>query len=422
MKKSRLSKNVVAYLAGIALICISGGVSAATRTICLEFEIRDERFACPTPGTTGAKRACDPVGNFVNPVGMHYEIWDKDDSTADEYIGTWRIGGTGGRCLTFEWEDASYSKGESNPDVYARLRYEVGSTGATNNATGRAADADGTLRSSVTWRDFNAGAFVRWNCTGTCWLPGGVMLPTPSSTSDMGQRFQMLDSAQRVFQMYNGDLDTGTTTLRYPGTGCPTGAATDRDDLCIPSGLGRSGDLVTHEMGHIVQMQMFNQDFLRDVIVGGGWSMGTGSFETESAATTEGWAGYVAAVAWYDPQNTGVAPIYNGVNIETATLSQTTCGNNTTIPRQAAKSFWDLDDANNEAGVRTGVADDDRDSKLTAWMARQWDEFTDGTGNRQDFETGNNGVNVRDYLFRVNDVTGDETMLEHNCLVGQTNS
>ena len=207
---------------------------------------------------------------------------------------------------------------------------------------------------------------------------------------------------------------------RYPGTGCPTGMATARDDFCIPSGLGAEGDRVAHEMGHVVQMQMFNQDSLRDVIVGGGWSMTASSFETESAATTEGWAAYVGAVAWFDPQNTAVVPMYGGQNLETAALAQAVCSDNITIPLVAAKSFWDLDDANNEAGTRAGVADNDVDSKQTAWMALQWDEFTDGTGNRDDLESGDEGVNVRDYLFRVNDSTAEETMLEHNCLVGQT--
>jgi hypothetical protein len=418
MRSMTVSKVLGAVTA--VLIPLASQAQAATRTICLEFEIRDERFDCPTPGTVGAKRACDPVGNYVNPIGMHYELWDKDSTGDDEYIGTWRIAGTGSRCVTFEWENASYSKGEDHPDVYAKLRYTASAVSALNGATVRAADASGSPRGAVTWRDFNNGAHVRSNCTGSCSLPGGVMVPTHSTTSDMSQRFQMIDSAQRVLDMYNGDLDDREILARYPGTGCPTGMATARDDFCIPSGLGSEGDRVAHEMGHVVQMQMFNQDFLRDVIVGGGWNMGTSSFETQSAATTEGWAAYVGAVAWFDPQNSAVAPMYGGQNLENASLAQAVCSDNITLPLQAAKAFWDLDDWNNEAGTRSGVADNDQDSKQTAWMALQWDEFSDGTGNREDFETGDNGVNVRDYLFRVNDSTAEETMLEHNCLVGQT--
>jgi hypothetical protein len=419
MRKISLSSTVLGPLAGVLLLSAAGQAQATTRTICLEFQIRDERFDCPTPGTTGVKRACDPGADFVNPVGMHYELWDKDPDGGDEFIGSWRIGGPGGRCVTFEWEGASYQKGEIHPDVYAVLHFSASAVASVNGASVSAVEDDKTGLGGVTWRDFEDGSHVEWNCTDTCSIPGGVMVPTHSTTSDMSQRFQMIDSAQRVLEMYNGVMRPLDVVARYPGTGCPTGAAITRTEFCIPSTLGAEGDRVAHEMGHVVQMQMFNQDDLRDVLVGGSWDMGSTSFETESGATTEGWAAYVGAVAWFDPQTTGVAPMYGGQNIETAAPANATCGSNRTLPVQAAKAFWDLDDANNEAGTRA-VADDDLDSKTSTSMALQWDEFGDGTGNRQDFESGDDGVNLRDYLFRVDDATGAETMLEHNCLQGQT--
>ena len=165
-----------------------------------------------------------------------------------------------------------------------------------------------------------------------------------------------------------------------------------------------------------MHMQMFEQDQLNAVYLGGGWSMAADSHEQESAATTEGFAAYVGAVAWYDPQNSSVVPFYGGANIETATLSQATCSENIDLPSQVAKAFWDADDANNEAGTRA-VADDDISSLNTLWIMQQWDDFADGTSNRQDRESDADGVNVRDYLFYA--AVSSETLLEHNCLVDQ---
>ncbi len=418
-------KRVWSALFLLASVVMGTQCFAATRTVCYKVEIRDERNNCPTPGTAGVKRACDPIGNYSDYVGGRIELWDKDTSSDDEKIGTWVIGGTGTRCATFEWENASYSKGEANPDVYLKVRRETRNTSGSGGIV-RAVDANGNPYPKITWRNMGAN-FLANNCSaGSNCTISSTHIPSHSTTSDMAQSFMMVDSAQRVLQIYSADMDNSTIDAWYPvvnnpnGTSCATGLVWSRTDFCLPNQLGDDGDRTTHEMGHVLQMQMFNQDFLRDVIIGGGWNMGTSSFETESGATTEGWAAYVGAVAWYEPNNINTVPIFSGVNIETATLSQSTCTNNTTIPRQVAKAFWDLDDWNDEAGTRAGIADDDDERKSTTWMARQWDEFSNGTGNRDDFESGNNGVNMRDYMFRSGS-SQSETLLEHNCLTGQTN-
>jgi hypothetical protein len=51
-------------------------------------------------------------------------------------------------------------------------------------------------------------------------------------------------------------------------------------------------------------------------------------------------------------------------------------------------------------------------------MLQRWDNFADGTSNRQDRENDNNGVNLRDYMFQAG-ATHAEMLLEHNCLVSQ---
>lgn len=236
----------------------------------------------------------------------------------------------------------------------------------------------------------------------------------------------MLDSAQHTLEVYS-NFDSQEIIARYPGSDCPSGAATARYELCIPSGSGRDASLVTHELGHNLQMQMFNQDWLRNVIVGGTWTFSNPlELETESAATTEGWASYVAAVSWYNPSIASVVPRAFGMNVETAGLNVATCeaGNSGLVPLQAAKAFWDLDDNNNEDGSTLTSEtnnNDDWDSYGTVWMANQWDEFGNGSANRQDGESGDDGVNLQDYLYRVSDSTAEETMLDHNCIDHATN-
>ncbi|MEE9382292.1 MAG: hypothetical protein V3V08_02630 [Nannocystaceae bacterium] len=399
--------------------------SAATRNVCFRLRIEDDRFACATTSDTGNRRGCNP-GGHSDFVGARFELWDKDSGSGDEFIGLYRISGTGTRCAVFEWENASYSKGETNPDVYVKMRSYIGRT--SGGPYVQAVDFDGDKYPSTTWRNGTSSdddAYVSRNCKSgeTCNI--GTIYPTDDSASDRGQYVQMLDSAQHVLQIYGSDMDSGTIDAWYPGTdqlpSCPTGTAFSRSDFCLPSSLGSDGDRVTHEMGHILQMQMFNQDVLRDALIGGQWQWDT--TESESAATTEGWASYVGTVAWYNPQASGVDPRFSGWDVEEVDTLTTQCTGNRTFPGQGAKAFWDYDDDNNEDGAVSTSQWDDRNDKPTTWMARQWDEFSNGTGNRDDFESGMDGVNLRDYLhYSCNGCSAStETLIEHNCMQGQSN-
>jgi hypothetical protein len=53
-------------------------------------------------------------------------------------------------------------------------------------------------------------------------------------------------------------------------------------------------------------------------------------------------------------------------------------------------------------------------------MAQVWDNFPDGTANGQDYEAGNNGVNVYDYYNNGPlDFNRSTTLIQHNCLTNQ---
>lgn len=254
------------------------------------------------------------------------------------------------------------------------------------------------------------------------------MVPTNNVAGNYGQAILALDSAQRTMEIYNSRLDDGTIWIEHPTdeSNCNTGRAINRTLVCLPSGLADDGDRATHELGHVLQMQEFNQNNLRNAITGGSWS--ATSQEYESGATTEGWAVYASVVAWWNPANTLAVPLYSGTNIELNTPINGTCNTNRLIPGQVAKSFWDLDDANNEAAAAPATGADGT-NLATLTISAGWDNFADGTGNQQDYEWNNpistpdgtldvDAVNARDYDTNYN--VNDTTFFNHNCLAGQS--
>src|SRR5262249_23489894 len=121
-------------LFALVTVLFVGSAWAAERTVCFHLELADGRYNCPAPSEAGARRACN-AGGYSDAVGHQVELWDKDWSSDDEYIGTWYLGGGGTQCITFEWENASYSKGEANPDLYLRYINVVNRTGYANYIT-----------------------------------------------------------------------------------------------------------------------------------------------------------------------------------------------------------------------------------------------------------------------------------------------
>jgi hypothetical protein len=214
--------------------------------------------------------------------------------------------------------------------------------------------------------------------------------------------------------------------MHYPGKAdCDTSCTVSRTEVHITESRGNNGFNVAHELGHVVQMQEFNQDNLRDDCSRNGDGHSLSSIEHESCATTEGWANFVGVVSWYEPNNTATQPMGWGRNFETAALRHASCSDNAHSTYQVAKAFWDFDDWNNEAGAGAASAFDDRVSYGTIAMAQGWRQFPNGTGNREDYESGQDGVNMRDYWANNSDrfvATGAfETLIQHNCLSAQTN-
>lgn len=411
-------------LTTVGLLTLASSLAQAeTRTFCFTLELVDSRSGCPTSGA-GARRPCQGISgssdDYTYAVGHKYELWDKDTVGDDEYIGTWVIGGEGSRCVTFEWDGASYAGSEADPDIYLKYINEVRATSGGQLVIGK--DETGAAVANTTWRNgttTNSDLWVAVDChAGTdCWVTS-TLIPTSDETSERGLRLMALDSAQHMLEIY-GEMMTEDVELRFPDPSWSY--ATDRDIFYIFNDHGDDGDVAPHELGHVLQMQLFGQDYLRDVC---GSSHSLTSVEAESCSTTEGWANYVGTIAWYDPQNSSVTPLFYGYNIEGGTTSaspySSTCSANGDIELQVARGFWDLDDARAETGAGAAAGNNDVIAYTTEAVADGWTFFANGTGNRDDYESDDDGVNVKDFYYNTTGwfTTGDvyQTLLRHNCL------
>ncbi|WP_437927086.1 hypothetical protein WMF37_50015 [Sorangium sp. So ce291] len=212
---------------------------------------------------------------YVDAVGHLVELWDKDRASVDELIGTWVTSSSGMQCATFEWEDADYSRGESDPDVYLVYRNEAKSTSG-RGGTVSARDGEQNLYPATTWRDgdgVNPDVYAAVECTSgrECDIfPNGLLLPTDDPTTPLAQVIMAVDSAQKTLQTYSTVMDDSTVMIEFPSTDCPRACAVSRTLIKVPAGLAVDGDRLTHEMGHVLQTQQFGQDDLHQDCTWGG--------------------------------------------------------------------------------------------------------------------------------------------------------
>ena len=170
-------------------------------------------------------------------------------------------------------------------------------------------------------------------------------------------------------------------------------------------------------------MQRFGQDDLRDDVSKGGNGWGLTSDEYDSGATQEGFASYVGVASWYEPNNVSTVPTGWGLDFDAAAPNRATCSANRGVPLQVGNAFWDVDDWNNEAGsgVTSGCNDDL--SYRSEDIVRGGDNFRDGGGNRENDESGSDGVNVRDYYENnrgwFTAAGFFDAFVRHNCLQDQ---
>ena len=399
---------------------------AATRTACYWVKFKDKRNGCADVSEDGARNGCDN-GASRDAVGLWVEIWDYDSSNSDEYIGTWRIGGGGRRCATFEWENCSGNcdKGETHPDPYIKL---VNTIQGSASGSIEAVDEDGHAHVDLT-------GIARYysNCTtgANCYIAGtDILVPSNDESSLTAHRYMALDSARHALDVYGAQISEDIE-MRYPVyDDADYSWASSQHRIDVDNGNGNDGDNLTHEMGHVLQMQLFNHDDLTsDCGTNSAHSISSTTLEHESCATTEGWADYVAAVSWWDPNNLDSDPYVSGESIENPTggpVNFMPCADEGHTELAVARSFWDLDDVHEDVRTLVGYTTEDEIALTTTSISAVWAQFPNGNNNREDKESDADGVNRWDWQYHAESYypSSLEPYLElnmyHTCVDGQT--
>jgi hypothetical protein len=454
-RKVKMKHWTLAAALGLAMLFCHVGTALAqtTRSFCVQLGFFDERNRCPGDDiypTAGVRDApCNRHGLSYS-WGVEFELWDRDDDSADDYIGTWRADpnwwGPGETCGTFQWTDTA-----DHPDLYIKMFPRGSGRGSyiyAKQNVGTALNQNWQNYPSSSTRNLPDG--VHWNCIyvgsqdgDQCVIgPGFVFVPSNTPTSEINGVYAALDSAFRAQRTYPVGAVNSTSSIwffvdelsQFPDNDqCDRACAVSRTAVRLPldGDVFLDGDRVAHEMGHVFQMSEFGRDDLRDVCTGSdnNWDIASPA-ASDSCATTEGFASYVGALAWYLPTVATVQPRYAGRDMETSThIDQGSCAGNRRIPGQVAKGFWDLDDVNNELGTGPSFGYDDVSNSLTQTVLNNWDTFPPGTANHEDFESDADGVNQWDYVWNTwggdgglvwGPASNYETLLSHNCTGNQT--
>ncbi|MEQ9503186.1 MAG: hypothetical protein RIT81_40340 [Deltaproteobacteria bacterium] len=443
-----MKKLTSTLVLGAAALLYTPQADAATRTVCFSLNFREGRDTSSSPSDTetGNKRGRHADNTATPAVGHLFELWDKDSTGSDEFIGRFIKTTDGEGCATFEWENSvpDIDLGEANPDVYVKYINEVRHTGLNGDKV-RALDETASSYPVISWRNGDGtdpDAFVAVNCQAGApcdLLPAGSALAiTASNTTDRSDRVLALDTAQRALETFNAEFDgtaSGVIEMVFPcvngttpNTTCPGGgSAQDRGRFIINTGaVATNGRSSAHELGHLLMFTEFHRDGLAFdySLNGSGWSR-TGT-EFESAAVMEAWADFSSAVSWWDDNNSGSLPRVAGLGVETAAPINATCSANSGIELQSVKGFWDLVDSNNEAAAGAASWADSFNTSPRA-LSDAWDRFASGTGNRDDNEPSggdSNGRNLRDFYHNNSSVFGTgffTSLMNHNCTGTQDN-
>lgn len=409
---------------------------AATRTVCAHLAFNDDRVSCPAPGTSGARFTCQPANGWSTAMGATVQLWDKDLSGGDDFIGyfvTGRAQGYG-TCFTFEWEGSEAYDAEANPDVYIRYTYEA--SGQTNGNFAQVRDLNNVVFPALTWRNgtaSNPDQFVSVECQSgvNCWINGGnILWPNTSGSSSETIGMAVADAAGFAMVPWVSVEDQTPSRLIRLLVGsepdaCSTGCANSQTELEFTWAKANQPEVVMHEMGHLYHFRAFDGEMASHnySMPPGDGSWGQWSLEYEKVTFLEGWATYFAAVGYYDPNSLTVTPILGSSNIESNQYGGSfgTCATGRNRVGNVIRGLWDMDDALNEASHSSNPnTEPDYVSWASVDLLRTLEDYQSGTSNRRRAESDNDGVNMRDFVavgaFTTNT---SKTLLEHNCLEGQ---
>lgn len=369
--------------------------------VCFRVRYRDAFDGCPNnvTGMRWWRPYCD--GRLVPVQGLEVTLFDRDSSSNDDHIGTWALHYNGLNdvsCIDFQWDQGT--RNETFPDVWIMTRFDVVDTDHPGNRheihlcrtedLGRAECGD---KFAFGWRD----AFIA----------DVRPTPTPVRNYDFGggsgvwnRRAMQVAAGQKALRSFRGERMTSDMNIWWNSDTCKLRgrlwpcSVNDRW-FTMPSWRFQDIYTVPHEYGHSYQKQLFEQDHLT------GKRCPRPHFldqpHNEACATREGWANFVAAMAWFpDPAVfSGGRPVYRNVGVDVGGPVHNNCPDDAKTQLQVTRTFWDLYDGAGDGFDLPGV------QRSRSDIVRTWDDFPDGRGNRNDRERGSNGVNLEDFLFHA---------------------
>lgn len=405
--------------AGIFVVALALGAAPAKADLfCFELYFKSDYQNCPS-NQNGMLWPVTCNASNRTPRNLVVELFDMDNSGGDDFIGEYTLAFTDDEsqqvCLEFSWDPVA--RGETSPDPFIRTDFKVKNPSSSATRFSQACDIDDSPGSSCSdlvsesWR-----SFAVTNCSGSC-TSGTTLVFNTDPTGTFNQTAMVMHGAGRYEQIFGLSSLRESDIFYHMGgvrSGCATVCQFQQNWVNYPFGSStRRWDVPTHEAGHSHQKQLFQQQNLT------GTACPSPHIQTDTTtgacATREGYATYIHAVSWWSAGNSASRPTMVGVSIEGDSIfggsdpTKSTCLANSDVEIEVARTFWDLDDINNEGQADSpGVGDDSENQSQTS-IQQGWRNVPNGTGNHQNDEAGNNANNLKDYLsvnFTTTDIAG----------------
>ncbi len=361
----------------------------------------------------------------TNAIGLIVQLWDRDETSADDYIGTWGLyySADGNYCcLDFQWDQAA--ENEWYPDPYIKTSYRVMDTEFADSTKYKGHfctdDCDCNSRPTATWRGSYYSDLGKDETTTLASLRYG------SRTSDLNRKGMLAASFQKYFRTWRS---YGATNDIY-ATIVFIGGSYSSNDKCVQLAefandsltyeMYRRWDMPVHEAGHSGHVQLLGQSLIATCPSPHYGYCGY----NDHCATYEGWTEFVTMRAWYPNSKLTSKPTYytyvneypiepggiqflndkdpwhsNCNNACDEGLADARCYSRSEI--MVARTYWDIWD-NQVDG------DHDTSDVEVSWkkMARTWINFPDGTGNSESAES-SPYFNMRDYCINSASISYD---------------
>lgn len=411
----------------------------------LRYEDRRQYFDDSKDGARYPNNSGSPERGLSHVI---VEVWDKDSSTSDDFLGYTVTGPDGYFDFQFNWCTLKEQKGwtESRPDIYTKVHLAgvLPHSGSTNwdafswIGTPGWDPFDATESPRRLWEVYRHPdtatilAFtgtVKWNAQpGDNWWGSRLYERWGYSTSDHSDAANAYMVQDFFWEMMaspdgGGSLLTAATLLDCYTNGCATrkilrtrvndwgyNRTDNRQRIKLDVGSVLDSHMNLHELGHVFELMAEGVDigygvYDKDLDPGHEWSVDEGEEEWESASMTEGWASFFAAAVSYERSSTD-AHFWDDELEDAWDCAQVT--NSHFYPAMVSMSFWDFYDTESD-----GV------DNCSHTLGRLWSTFENGF---PVLESGHRQPNVFDWWERYDDEYSDadeddaETLLVQNCL------